>query len=194
MERQGGMAIWNRKILRLMIVQHLELPGSCVESESHLPLWLSDESCHLIVVAQSLSRVRLFVTPWTAGCQASLSFTVSQSLLRLTSIESVMPSNHLILYRPLLLLPSIFTSIRVFSNESVLHIMWPKNWSFSFSNSPSNEYSGLISFRIDCWISLQYKGLSRVFSDTTVQKHQFFSVQLSLWSNSHIHTWLLEKP
>ena len=128
MERQGGMAIWNRKILRLMIVQHLELPGSCVESESHLPLWLSDESCHLIVVAQSLSRVRLFVTPWTAGCQASLSFTVSQSLLRLTSIESVMPSNLLILSCPLLLPPSISPTIRVFSSESVLCIRWPQNW------------------------------------------------------------------
>jgi len=149
MERQGGMAIWNRKILRLMIVQHLELPGSCVESESHLPSWLSDESCHLIVVAQSLGHVWLFVTPWTAGCQASLSFTVSRSLLKLMSIESVMPSNHLILYRPLLLLPSIFPSIKVFFKESVLHIRWPKYWSFSFSISPSSEHSGLISFRMD---------------------------------------------
>ena len=83
-----------------------------------------------------------------------------------------------------------FNFSQVFSNESVLHIRWPKYWSFSFSISPSNEYSGLISFRIDCWISLQSKGLSRVFSNTTVQKHQFLSVQLSLQSNSHIHTWL----
>ena len=103
-------------------------------------------------VVPSLSRVRLFVTPWAAACQASLSFTSSQRLLRLMSIESVMPSNHLILCRPLLL-PSIFPRIRVFSNESVLHIRWPKYWSFSFSISPSIEYSGLISFRMD-WFHL----------------------------------------
>ena len=102
---------------------------------------------------QSLSRVRLFATPWKAARQASLSTTNSQSLLKLMSIESVMPSKHLILCRPLLLLPSIFPSIRVFSNESVLHIRWPKDWSFSFSISPSSEYSGLISFRID-WLNL----------------------------------------
>ena len=102
---------------------------------------------------QSLSRVRHFVTPWTAGRQASLPFTISQSLLKLMATESVMPSNHLILYYPLLLLPSIFSSIRVFSNESALHIRWPKYWSFSFSISPSNEYSGLISCRID-WFDL----------------------------------------
>ena len=129
---------------------------------------------------QSLSPVQLFATPWTAACQASLSTTNSQSLLKLTSIKSVMPSNHPTLCRPLLLLPSIFPSIRVFSNESVLYIWWPKYWSFSFSFSPSNEYSGLLSFRIDCFISLQSKGLSRIFSNTTVQKHQFFSTQLSL--------------
>ena len=101
---------------------------------------------------QLLSRVQLFVTPWTAACQASLSITNSQSLLKLTSIESVMPSNHLILCHPLLLPPSVFPSIMVFSNESVLHIIWPKYWSFSFSISPPNEYSGLISFRI-IWVS-----------------------------------------
>ena len=102
---------------------------------------------------QLLSRVRLFVTPWTAALQASLSITNSRNLLKLMSIESVMPSNHLILYCPLLLLPSIFPSIRIFSNKSVLHIRWPKYWSFSFSISPSNDYSGLISFRID-WLDL----------------------------------------
>ena len=111
------------------------------------------------------------------------------------SIESMMPSNHLILCCPLLFLPSIFPSIRVFSKESALLIRWPKYWSFSFSISPSNEYSGLISFRIGfCLIFLQSKVLSRVFSNTTVQKHQSFSTQPSLWFNSHIHTWLLEKP
>ena len=123
---------------------------------------------------QSLSHVQLFTTPWTAACQASLFITNSRSLLKLMSIESVMPSNHLILCHPLLLLPSIFPSIRVFSNESVLPIRWPKYWSFNFSISPFNEYSGLISFRTG-WISLQSKGLSRVFSNTTVQKHQLFS-------------------
>ena len=102
---------------------------------------------------QLLSRVRLFVTPWTAALQASLSITNSQSLLKLMSIKSVMPSNHLILCRPLLLPPSVFPSIRIFSSESVLHIRLPKYWSFSFSISPSNEYSGLISFRMD-WLYL----------------------------------------
>ena len=140
---------------------------------------------------QSLSHVWLFVTPWTAAHQASLSITSSCSLTKLMSIKSVMPSNHLILCCPLLLLPSFFPSIRVFSKELSFHIMWP-NYS-SFSISPSNDHSGLISFRMDGWISLQSKGLSRVFSNTTIQKHQFFRAQLSLWSNSHIHTWLLEK-
>ena len=129
---------------------------------------------------QSLSRVPLFATPWIAAHQASLSITSSRSSLKLTSIESVMPSSHLILCHPLFLLPSIFPSIRVFSNESLLCIRWPKDWSFSFSISPSNEYSGLISFRWTGWISLQSKGLSRVFSNTTVQKHQFLDAQLSL--------------
>ena len=102
---------------------------------------------------QLLSRVRLFATPWTAARQASLSITNSWSLPRLMSIESVMPSNHLILCHPLLLMPSIFPSVRVFSNESSLHIRWPKYWSFSFNISPSNEHPGLISFRMD-WLDL----------------------------------------
>ena len=102
---------------------------------------------------QSLSRVQFFATPWTAAHQASLSVTNSQSLLKLLSIESVMPSNYLILCHPLILPPSVFPSLRVFSNESVLCIRWPKYWSFSFSISPSNEYSGLISFRMD-WLDL----------------------------------------
>ena len=104
-------------------------------------------------VVQSLSHVQLFATPWTTACQASLSITSSQSLPKLMSIESVMPSNHLILCRPFLLLPSIFPSIRVFSNESGLPIRWPKYWSFSFNISPSNEHLGLISFRMD-WLDL----------------------------------------
>ena len=106
---------------------------------------------------QLLSHIELLVTPWTAACQASLFITNSWSLLKLMSIESVMPSNHLILYHPLLL-PSIFNSIRVFSNESVLRIRWPKYWMFSFSISPSNEYSGLISFRIDWFDLLAFQG------------------------------------
>ena len=128
---------------------------------------------------QLLRGVQIFVTPWTAECQASLTTTNSQNLLKLMSIESVMPSNHLILCRPLLLPPAIFPSIRVFSNESVLHIRWPKYWSFNVSISPSKEYSGLI-LGWTGWISLQAKGLSRVFSNTTVQKHQFFGAQPSL--------------
>ena len=135
---------------------------------------------------QSLSCVRLFVTLWTAARQASLSITNSQSLLKLMSRESVMPFNHLSLCCPLLLLPSIFPRIRIFSNESVLCIRWPKYWSFSIS--PSNEYSGLISFRTDWFDLLAVQGLSRVFSNTTVQKHQFFGAQLSSQSNSHILT------
>ena len=133
---------------------------------------------------QSLSRVRLFATPWITLHQASLSITNSQSSLRLTSIESMMPSSHLILCHPLLLLPPILPSIRVFSNESTLPMRWPKYWSFSFRIIPSKEIPGLISFRMD-WLDLPaVQGLSRVFSNTTVQKHQFFGAQLSSQSNS----------
>ena len=120
---------------------------------------------------QSLSLVPLFVNPWIAACQASLSITNSQSWLKLMPIESVMPSSHLILCRPLLLLPPILPRIRVFSNESILRMRWPKYWSFSFSISPSDEHPGLISLGWTGWISLQSKGLSRVFSNTIVQKH-----------------------
>ena len=141
---------------------------------------------------QLLSRcVRHFVTLWTAAHQASWSITNSQNLLKLTSIESVMASNHLILCRPLLLLPSIFPNIRVLSNESVLHIRWPKYWSFSFSISPSNEYSGLISFRID-WLDLlvvqgTLKSLLQHHSSKApiLKRSAFFMVQLS---NPHMTT------
>ena len=128
----------------------------------------------------SLSRVWLFATPWTAACQASLSITNSRSLFKLMSIESVVPSNHLLLCRPLLFPPSIFPSIRVFSNESALRIRCPKYWCFSFSISPSNENQDWFPLGWTGWTSLQSKGLSRVFSSTTVQKHQFFGAQLSL--------------
>ena len=132
-----------------------------------------------------LSHVWLFAIPWTAACQASLPITNSWSLFKLMSIESVMPSNHLILSRPLLQLPSIFPSIRVFSSDSVLHIRWPKYWSFSFNISPSNEYSGLISFRID-WLDLlavqgTLKSLLQHYSSkaSILQCSAFFMVRLS---------------
>ena len=142
---------------------------------------------------QSLTRVWLFTTPWTAAGPASLSITNSRSLLKLMSIESVMQSNHLFLCHPLLLLPSFFPSISVFSNESILCIRWPK---LGVSAS-----AWVLPMNIQDWfplwltglISLQTKGLLRVFSNTTVQKRQFLGTQLSLWSNSHIHTGLLEK-
>ena len=129
-----------------------------------------------------------------AACQAFLSITNSQSLLKLMPIELVMPSNHLILCRPVLIPPSIFRSIRVFSNESALHIKWPKYWSFSCNISPLMNTQDWSPLEWTGWISLWFKVLSRVFCNTTVQKHQFFGAQLSLQSNSHIHTWLLEKP
>ena len=149
-------------------------------------LWPEQKVCFIVKISsvQLLSHVLLFATPWTA---ARLSITNSWSVLKLMSIDSVMPSNHLILCYPLLLLPLIFLSIRVFCNESALCIRWPKYWSFSFNISPSNGYSRLISFRID-WFDLAAQGTLRVFSSTTVQKHQFFSTQPSLWSNFHICT------
>ena len=129
---------------------------------------------------QSLSRVRLFATPWIAACQASLSITSSRSSLRLTSIESVMPSSCLILCRPLLLLPSIPPSIRVFSNESTLRMRWPKCWSFSFSISPSNEHPELVSFRMDWLDLLAVQGLQHHSSKASIlQCSAFFTVQLS---------------
>ena len=159
-----------------------------------LKLYFGQQSNQFSLV-QSLSHVWLFATPWTAARQASLSITNSQSLPKPMSIESVMPSNHLILCRPLLLPPSIFPSIKVFSNESVLHIRWPKYWSFSYNITPSNEYPGLISFRMDWLDLLGVQGtLKRVFSNTIIQKHQFFCTQLSSQFNSHINTWPLEKP
>ena len=136
-----------------------------------------------VVVIQLLRRVRLFVTLWTAARQASLSFTISWSLLKIMSIESVMPSNHLLLCRPLLLLPSIIPSIRVFSNESALCIRWPKYWSFSFIISPFNEYSGLIPFRMDWLDLLAVQGLSlRVQDSQESSTPQFKSINSSVLS------------
>ena len=142
---------------------------------------------------QSLSRVQLFATPWTAACQASLSITDSRSSLKLMSIKSMMPSSYLIFCCPLLFLPPIPPSIRVFSNESTLRMRWPKYWSFSFSISPSKEHPGLNSFRMDWLDLLAVQGTRKSLTNTIVQEHQFFSAQLSLQVNSHIYTWLLEK-
>ena len=136
--------------------------GLSKKTKNRCTIWPSNSTPGYVVV-QSLSHVQLFTTPWTAARHASLSFTISQSLVKLMSIESMLPSNHLILCCPLLLLPSISPSIRVFSNESALRIRWPKYWCFSFSVCPSNEYSGLISFRID-WFDLKTKTL--IWKDT----------------------------
>ena len=143
---------------------------------------------------QLLNHVWLFVTPESQNARPPLSITNSRSSLRLTSIESVMPSSHLILCRPLLLLPPIPPSIRVFSNESTLHMRWPKDWSLCFSSVLPMNIQDWSPLGWTGWISLEFKGLSRVFSDTTVQKHQFFGTQFSSQSNSHIRTWLLGKP
>ena len=176
-------------IAKKQVVTQLMLYGELDCEEG----WVPKNWCFWTVVLEKTLEW-LFATPWTAARQASLSITNSRSSLKLRSIKSVMPSSHLILCRPLLLLPPIPPSIRVLSNKSILCMRWPKYWSFSFSIIPSKEHPGLISFRRwTGWISLQSKGLSRVFSNTTVQKHQFFGTQLSSQSNSHIHTWLQEK-
>ena len=146
------------------------------------------------ISVQSLSCVWLFVTPWAAACQTSLSCSISQSLLKLMSIELVMPSNRLILCCPLLCLPSVLSSIRVFSSKSALHIRWPKYWSFSFIISPSNEYSGLISFRIDWFDLLAVRGTLKSLLQHHSWKVSILQHSAFFWSNSYIHTWLLEKP
>jgi len=159
-------------------------------------MWCRHKSVKfLFCTSVQFSRSVMFdsTTPSTAAAQASLSITNSQSLLKLMLIESVMPSNHLILCRPLLFLPSIFPSIRIFSSESVLPIRWPKSWSFSFSISVSNEYSGLISFRMDWLDLLAVQGTLNSLLQHHSSKASMLSAQPSLWSNSHIHTWLLEK-
>ena len=157
----------------------------------HLPSLFFFVISLAIIIIQLLSHVWLFVTPWTEARQASLSITISWSLLRLMVIESMMPSNHLILCCPLFLLPSIFPSIRVFSSELTLHIRWLKYWNFSFASVLLTNIQDWFPLGLTGLISLLSKGLSRVFYNTTVQKHQFFIVQ-PLWSNSHIHTSLLE--
>ena len=156
------------------LTNYIWFPKFIINSEQHFLEFYN----YLAGSVQLLSRVWLFASPWTAARQASLSITSSQSLLKLMSIESVMPSNHLILCHPLLLLPSIFPSIRVFSNELVLCIRWPKYWSFSFSITPSNEFSGLISFRIDWLDLLAVQGDSQESSPTP----QFKSINCSVLS------------
>ena len=151
-----------------------------------LKLW---SPLHFVV--QSLSCIWLFVNPWTAACQASLSFTISQSLLKSMSVELVMSSNHLILCC-LLLLPSTFPIISVFSSELALRIRWWKYWSFSFSIGFSRNIQGWFLLGLTGWISLQSKGLSRVFSNIAVLNYQFLSTQPSLWSNSQFHPWLVK--
>ena len=146
------------------------------------------------VVVQSLSHVQLSTAPWTAALQAHLSSTISWSLLKFMTIELLMLSKHLILCCPFLLLPSVFPSIMVFSNELALHIMWPKYWRFDFTNRLPMTIQDWFPLGLTGLSSLQSKGLSRVFSSTVIQKQQFFSTQPSLWYNSHICTWLLEKP
>ena len=140
----------------------------------------------VVVVVQSPSHVRFVATPWVAALQVSLFITIYQTLPKFMAIESVMPFKHIILCHPLLLLPSIFLSIRVFSKQSAALIRCPKYWSFSYSISSSRVYSVLIFIKIDWFDLLEIKGFSRVLSSTTVQKHQFFGAQSSLWSNSHI--------
>ena len=169
-----------------------QLPIGCLISYIFWRLF-SEPSVQFSSV-QSLSCVRHSATPWITARQASLSIPNFRSSLKLMSIKSVMPSSHLIFCRPLFLLPPIPPSIRVFSNEPTLPKRWPKYWSFSFSISPSNEHPGLIYLGWTGCISLQSKGLSRVFYNTTVQKHQVFGPQLSSQFNFHIHTGTLEKP
>ena len=164
-----------------------------------LPTELSGKSQVFFSFLKSISLVAQScptdsATPWIAAHQASLSITNSWSSPKPMSIESVMPSSHLILCHPLLLLPPIPPSIRVFSNESTLHVRWPKYWSFSLSISPCNEHPGLISFRMDWLDLLAVQGTLKSLLQHHSSKHQFFSAQLSSQSNSHIHTWPLEKP
>ena len=169
---------------------------------NHFAIYVNIELCCmfessivlLYIVVQSPTDVWFVVAPWTAAHQASLSLTISRSLPGFMSIASMMPSSHLTLWLPLLLLPSIFPNIRDFSNELALHVRWPNSWSFGFSVSPSNEYSELTSFKIDCLVSLLSKGRSGVFCSTTVRKHQCSGTLPSLWSSSHNHTWPLRRP
>ena len=172
----------------------------CLECELVQPLWrmvwsfLNKLNISSVQSVQSLSHVWLFATPWTAARQASLSIANSQCLLKLMSIELVVPSNHLILYCSLLLPPSILSGIRAFSNESVLHIRWPKYWSFSFNISPFKEYSGLISFRMDLLDLLAVQGTLKSLLQHHSSKTSILWCSAFFIVHSHIHTRPLEKP
>ena len=159
---------------------------------SKVTLWSKlSPSVQFCSVSQSCPTL---ATPWIAACQASLSITNSRSLLKLMSIELVMPSSHLILCHPLFLLPPVPSSIKVFSGESTLRMRWPKYWSFSFSISPSSEHPGLVSFRMD-WLDLPaVQGTLRSLLQHRSSKASIFGAQLSSQSDAHIHTWPLEKP
>ena len=175
------LSVWAQEPHPLLLRFHLGPPLG-----GHSPLVTAGQL--IVVVVQSLSRVQLFAIPRTAVHQPSMSITNSQSLIKFMSLESVMPSNHLILCCPLPLMHSILPSIRVFPNESVLHIRWPKYWSFSFSISSSNEYSGLISCRIDWFDLLAVQGTLKSLFQHHSSKASVLQYQLSLWSSSHIHT------
>ena len=182
------------QVLRILFIWWLGRGYIMLEVQSASQSGSSSPLSGLVILLLLFSRVQLFATPWTAAHQASLSFTISWSLLKLMSIESVMPFNHLSLCHPLLLSPSIFPSIRVFSNESVLRIRWLKYWSFSFNISPFSEYSGLISFRIDWFDHFAIQGTLKSLLQHHSSKTSILLSQLSFWSSSHIHAWLLEKP
>ena len=160
---------------------------------SHLNLYINLVLV-VAVVVQSPSYIWLFAIPWTAACQVCLTLTISQSLPKFMSFASLMASSHLILWCSLFLQPSIFPSIKDFSNESALCIRYPKYWSFNFSISSSNEYSGMISLKINGFDLLASKGLSGVFSGTIVWRHQFFNTLPSLWPSSHNPPWPLVRP
>ena len=166
-------------VISVVFKKYIHLSCQPVSSEKSRTFFPGHQ-CSSVSSVQSLSHVRLFATPWIAAHQASLSITNSWSLLKFMSITSAMPSNHLILCQPLLLWLSIFPSIRVFSNGSALRIRWPEYWSFSFSIIPSKNTQDWFPLEWTGWICLQSKELSRVFSNTTVQKHQFLGAQLSL--------------
>ena len=167
---------------------YLLLRKTCFLLSLHMKMFPLLLLVAFVVIVQLLSHVWLFPTPWTAALQAPLSFTISQSLLKLMPIESVMLSNYLILCHFLLLLLSVFPSIKVFSTESALCVRWSKYWSFNFSMSPFSEYSGLISFRIDWFDLLAVQGTLKSLLQHHSSKHQFFGFQLSLLSNSHVCT------
>ena len=187
-EQTGGYQAGRRWERVGLGVEDQQMQTVYIEWDKQYSPTVQHRELYSISSVQSLSHVQLFATPWTAAHQASLSITSSWSLLKLMSIESVMPSNHLILCHPLHLPPLIFPSIRVFSNESVLCIRWPKDWSFSFSISPSNKYSGLISFRMDWLDLLAVQGTLKSLLQHHSSKASILQCSASSQSNSYIYT------